>query len=96
MSIEYKNDCPRENYDRKVLIKRLKSFYDTNDMEVIKIKLRKDLKTVKGIKKILDHTQYDIEEIIFHLAKLYDNLFKEHNLEFSLCICFFLKIHFSE
>ena len=66
---------PGDNYDRQVLHDSLVLFYGTEDMEKIRLYLKRDLKEVKRIKPLLEYLDYDIKELVVHLSNMYDNLF---------------------
>jgi hypothetical protein len=66
---------PGDSYDRQVLVERLKVFYKTEDMDRIRLYLKRDLKESRRIKPLLAELEYDIEDLVVHLALIFDNLF---------------------
>jgi hypothetical protein len=66
---------PGDSYDRQVLVERLQVFYKTEDMDRIRLYLKRDLKESRRIKPLLKDLDYDIDDLVIHLAIIFDNLF---------------------
>ena len=70
-----KEEEPGEVMDRNLLLKLLVEYYGTYNLEEIKPKLKNDLKCAKRLRKLLDFTKFEIEELIIHLQYIFSNLF---------------------
>jgi hypothetical protein len=66
---------PGECMDRNQLLNKLVEYYETYDLEDMKPKLKNDLKCAKKIRKLLDYTKFQIEELLMHLQSIFPNLF---------------------
>jgi hypothetical protein len=70
-----KNEEPGEVMDRNQLLNLLVEYYETYDLEEMKPKLKNDLKCAKKIQKLLDHTNFELDELLMHLQAIFSNLF---------------------
>ncbi len=66
---------PGEVMDRNQLLNLLVDYYDTCNLEEMKPKLKNDLKCAKRLRKLLDYTNFELEELIIHLQAIFSNLF---------------------
>ena len=80
-----------DKIDREALLLDLQRYYDTIDNTVILKKLRDDLKTKNGLRKLLAYTSVDIKALLAHLNVLFEGLFTKklikrvrENLKFML------------
>jgi hypothetical protein len=70
-----KEEEPGEVMDRNQLLDLLVEYYETYDLEEMKPKLKNDLKCAKKIKKLLDYTNFELDELLLHLQAIFSNLF---------------------
>jgi hypothetical protein len=70
-----KNEEPGEVMDRNQLLNLLVEYYETYDLEEMKPKLKNDLKCAKKIQKLLDYTNFELDELLMHLQAIFSNLF---------------------
>lgn len=70
-----KEEEPGEVMDRNLLLNLLVQYYDTYNLEEMKPKLKNDLKCAKRLRKLLDYTKFEIEELLLHLQAIFSNLF---------------------
>ena len=66
---------PGEVMDRNQLLNALVDYYNTCNLEEMKPKLKNDLKCAKRLRKLLDFTKFELEELILHLQAIFSNLF---------------------
>jgi hypothetical protein len=70
-----KQEEPGDVMDRNQLLDKLVEYYETYNLEEMKPKLKNDLKCAKKIQKLLDYTEFEIEELLMHLQSIFSNLF---------------------
>ena len=70
-----KQETPGEIMDRNQLLNLLVEYYNTCNLEEMKPKIKNDLKSAKKIQKLLDFTQFEIDELLLHLDYIFNNLF---------------------
>ena len=68
----YKPDNIINTVDREALIRFLNEYYETKDIEIIKLKLKKDLRNKDKIDKLVLNSQYEFKELIKHFAVIFD------------------------
>ncbi len=66
---------PGEVMDRNQLLNLLVEYYDTCNLEEMKPKLKNDLKCAKRLRKLLDFTHFELDELLLHLQAIFSNLF---------------------
>ena len=63
--------------DCKALIKKLEIYYNTSNEEILREKVKNDLKDYEKLSLLLEFTQYDSKELIYHLISIYGKLFNK-------------------
>jgi len=64
-----------DDIDLNDFIRVLKEFYNTEDLEYIKLQLKQDLKSVDRIKEFLEYSNFEFEEMLINLSQIYSDLF---------------------
>jgi len=80
-----------DKIDREALLLDLHRYYGTIENAAIMQKLRDDLKTKNGLRKLLAYTSVDVRALLVHLNVLFEGLFTKklikrvrENLRFML------------
>lgn len=55
-------------------------YYESKDMEYIRLELKKDFKNIDKIIDIMNFTKYEFDDLVINITKLYDKFFSASNI----------------
>lgn len=70
-----------EEVDKVMILETLFDHYNTTDINVIKTKVKKDIKSPKHFKKLLENIHLNKDECIYYLAKMFSDIFTKKMIE---------------